>query len=114
MFCCAAADYIRSTWIALAGTLGIVMPSGSSVAFVYGFILCVACNLCMSASLGELSSIWPTAGGQYHWAYSLASEKWKTKAVRKEYNLTQKLGQLPETTVLNRAFSSVGSISLAG
>lgn len=26
-----------STWIALAGSLGIVLPSGSSVAFLYGF-----------------------------------------------------------------------------
>jgi hypothetical protein len=55
---------ILSTWIALAGSLGLVMPSGSSVAFLYGFIFCVLCNLCLGASLGEMASIWPTAGGQ--------------------------------------------------
>lgn len=54
----------HSTWIALAGSLGIVMPSGGSVAFLYGFIFCVLCNLCLGASLGEMASIWPTAGGQ--------------------------------------------------
>ncbi|KIW46489.1 uncharacterized protein PV06_02158 [Exophiala oligosperma] len=68
---------ILNTWIALAGTLGIVMPSGGPVSFVYGFILCVLCNLCIAASLGELSSIWPTAGGQYHWAFAASHESWK-------------------------------------
>lgn len=52
-----------STWICLAATIGIVMPSGGSVAFVYGFIFCVLCNVCLTASLGEMASIWPTAGG---------------------------------------------------
>ena len=60
---------VHSTWIALAGGLGLVMPSGSSVAFLYGFLFCVGCNLCLGASLGEMASIWPTAGGQYHFAY---------------------------------------------
>lgn len=66
-----------STWICLAGSLGIVMPSGGSVSFLYGFILCVLCNLCMGASLGEMASIWPTAGGQHHFAYSLSTERWR-------------------------------------
>ncbi|KAF2686886.1 hypothetical protein K458DRAFT_476585 [Lentithecium fluviatile CBS 122367] len=52
---------ILNTWIARAGSLGLVMPSGSSVAFAYGFIFCVLCNLCIGASLGEMASIWPTA-----------------------------------------------------
>ncbi len=57
------------------------MPSGSSVAFFYGFIFCVVCNFCLSASVGELSSIWPTAGGQYHYAFALSSEHWKMAMV---------------------------------
>ena len=44
---------------------------------LYGFIFCVLCNLCLAASLGELASIWPTAGGQYHYAYCLGTEKWR-------------------------------------
>jgi len=71
-----------STWICLAGSLGIVMPSGGSVAFLYGFLFCVVCNLCLSASVGELSSIWPTAGGQYHYAYALSTDRWKKSMVR--------------------------------
>lgn len=72
---------IPSTWISLAGSIGLVMPSGGSVSFVYGFIFCVLCNVCLSASVGELASLWPTAGGQYHHAYALCTQKWKKSIV---------------------------------
>ncbi|KAH7317000.1 amino acid permease [Stachybotrys elegans] len=68
---------VLNTWISLAGSLGLIMPSGGSVSFVYGFIFCIICNICLAASVGELASLWPTAGGQYHYAYALASEKWR-------------------------------------
>jgi amino acid transporter len=58
------------------------MPSGGSVSFVYGFIFCIICNICLSASVGELASLWPTAGGQYHYAYAMATKKWKKSMVR--------------------------------
>jgi amino acid transporter len=57
------------------------MPSGGSVSFVYGFIFCIICNLCLSASVGELASLWPTAGGQYHYAYAMATKKWRNSMV---------------------------------
>ncbi|TRX92040.1 hypothetical protein FHL15_007137 [Xylaria flabelliformis] len=60
---------ILNTWIALAGSIGLVLPSGGSVAFFYGFIFTVLCNLALAASLGELAAIWPTAGGQYHFSF---------------------------------------------
>lgn len=50
------------------------------MAFLYGFIFCVLCNLCLAASLGELASIWPTSGGQYHFAYMLGNERWRRLA----------------------------------
>ncbi|GKU21780.1 unnamed protein product [Fusarium langsethiae] len=68
---------ILNTWICLAGSLSLVLPSGGSVAFLYGFIFCVLCNFCLAASLGELAAIWPTAGGQYHFQWALTSEKWR-------------------------------------
>ncbi|KAI5927477.1 amino acid/polyamine transporter I [Camillea tinctor] len=68
---------ILNTWIALAGSIGLVLPSGGSVSFLYGFIFCVLCNLALAASLGELAAIWPTAGGQYHFVYALCTAKWK-------------------------------------
>ncbi|KAF4781243.1 amino acid permease [Colletotrichum scovillei] len=68
---------ILNTWISLAGSIGLVMPSGGSVSFVYGFIFCVICNIALSASVGELASLYPTAGGQYHYAYALSTKKWR-------------------------------------
>ncbi|OLN90181.1 Choline transport protein 8 [Colletotrichum chlorophyti] len=68
---------ILNTWISLAGSIGLVMPSGGSVSFVYGFIFCVLCNICLSASVGELASLYPTAGGQYHYAFALSTQMWK-------------------------------------
>lgn len=59
------------------------MPSGGSVAFLYGFIFCVFCNFALAASLGELVAIWPTAGGQYHFCYALCNEQWKMVMVRR-------------------------------
>ncbi|KAI1861404.1 uncharacterized protein JN550_010784 [Neoarthrinium moseri] len=69
---------ILNTWIALAGSIGLVLPSGGSVSFLYGFIFCVLCNLALAASLGELAAIWPTAGGQYHFVYAICTERWRT------------------------------------
>lgn len=60
------------------------MPSGGPVALFYGFILCVLCNLCVAASLGELSSVWPTAAGQYHWAFAVAKTEWKVCMVHED------------------------------
>ncbi|KAI1090994.1 amino acid transporter [Rostrohypoxylon terebratum] len=68
---------ILNTWIALAGSIGLVLPSGASVSFLYGFLFCVLCNLALAASLGEMAAIWPTAGGQYHFVYALCAEGWK-------------------------------------
>ncbi|KAJ3473317.1 hypothetical protein NLG97_g10378 [Lecanicillium saksenae] len=73
----AMAFAILNTWIALAGSIGLILPSGGSAAFLYGFLFCVACSFCVAASLGELAAIWPTAGGQYHYVFALCTEKWR-------------------------------------
>ncbi len=70
-----------STWIALAGSIGLILPSGGPVSFLYGFVFCVICNFALAASLGELAAIWLTAGGQYHFVYALCSERWKKSVV---------------------------------
>ncbi|KAH6684973.1 choline transport protein [Plectosphaerella plurivora] len=73
----AMAFAILNTWIALAGSVGLVLPSGGPVALLYGFVFCVLCNFALTASLGEMAAIWPTAGGQYHFVYALCTDKWK-------------------------------------
>ncbi|KAM0411139.1 hypothetical protein ACHAPD_010965 [Fusarium lateritium] len=49
------------------------------VAMTFAILKCVEpqLNLLLSASLGELAAIWPTAGGQYHFQWALTSEKWR-------------------------------------
>ncbi|KAH7182435.1 amino acid/polyamine transporter I [Fusarium flagelliforme] len=73
----AMAFAILNTWIALAGVMAYILPSGGQVSFIYGFIVCVFCNLALAASLGELAALWPTAGGQYHFMYALCTPRWK-------------------------------------
>lgn len=48
------------------------LASGGSAGLIYGFLLCWAGNMSVFAVIGELSSIAPTAGGQYHWVSILA------------------------------------------
>ncbi|KAJ1335027.1 choline transport protein [Microdochium nivale] len=57
-----------NTWIALAGSMGLVLPFGVPVVFLYDLIFCVACNFALVISQGEFAAIWPTASGQYHFA----------------------------------------------
>ncbi|KAH8173961.1 amino acid permease domain-containing protein [Sarocladium implicatum] len=73
----AMAFAILNTWIALAGSVGLVLPSGGSSALLYGFIFCVLCNFALAASLGELAAIWPTSGGQYHFVYAICTDRWR-------------------------------------
>lgn len=100
-----------STWIALAGTIAYILPSGGSVSFLYGFIFCVLCNLALAASLGELAAIWPTAGGQYHFMYALCTDRWKRPMVS-TILYDQHTGDI--LTGLNRASTLAGQTLLAG
>ncbi|KAF4126100.1 LOW QUALITY PROTEIN: Amino acid transporter [Geosmithia morbida] len=68
---------ILNTWIGLAGSIGLVLPSGGSTCLLYGFIFCIMCNFALGASLGEMAAIWPTAGGQYHFVYALCSDRYR-------------------------------------
>jgi choline transport protein len=52
-----------------------LLPPRGPVALVYGLVFYAFYNICLVASLGELASIWPTAGGQYHYVYILSTER---------------------------------------
>ena len=58
---------ILNSWAALAAGLSFALPSGSSCAVLWGFVTAGICNLSLAASLAEMLSAYPTAGGQYHW-----------------------------------------------
>lgn len=66
---------VCNSWIAVAATLIIGISQGGFMTVIYG-LLCGFVFMGSSAvSLAELASVYPTAGGQYHWTSILAPEK---------------------------------------
>ena len=51
--------------------------SGGPAGLVYGFLLVWLGNLSVFITMGELVSMIPTAGGQYHWVSILAPRQSK-------------------------------------
>ena len=62
---------LLGTWEGLSLTLISALQSGGSSSLMYGLLLAWLGTLANAASLAEISSIYPTAGGQYHWTYCL-------------------------------------------
>ncbi|KAL2015202.1 hypothetical protein VTK56DRAFT_6067 [Thermocarpiscus australiensis] len=67
---------ILNTWTALAASISLALPSGGASSVIWGLIVAGICNLCLSASLAEFLSAYPTAGGQYHWAAIVSWKRW--------------------------------------
>ncbi|KAJ5325767.1 uncharacterized protein N7506_008869 [Penicillium brevicompactum] len=66
---------ICNSWAGIVGILAIGISQGGTVLLLYGIILImVIVGLC-TATLAELSSVYPTAGGQYHWTSILSPAK---------------------------------------
>ncbi|KAK3047318.1 hypothetical protein LTR09_011308 [Extremus antarcticus] len=63
---------ILNSWTALAASLSLALPSGGPIAVIWGLVTAGICNFSLAASLAEMLSAFPTAGGQYHWAYMLS------------------------------------------
>lgn len=71
----AASWIICDSWAGVAATVALAIVQGGPVTLTYGliamFVLVGACAL----TLGELASVYPTAGGQYHWTSILAPKR---------------------------------------
>lgn len=63
---------LLGTWEGISLTLISALQSGGPASLMYGFLLAWLGSLSNAASLAEISSIYPTAGGQYHWTYCLS------------------------------------------
>lgn len=48
-----------------------------TTAVVWGFIYATLSTYCTTLSHGEMFAVYPTAGGQYHWAYMVSSPKYR-------------------------------------
>ena len=66
---------ICNSWAGIAATFALAMAEGGPVTLIYGpIIICVIVGACV-VSLEELASVYPTAGGQYHWVSILTPER---------------------------------------
>ncbi|OQD79532.1 hypothetical protein PENANT_c049G07475 [Penicillium antarcticum] len=71
------AAVLMATWEALSSTMVSALVSGGPVSLFYGFIVAFIGAVATAASLGEMTSMYPTAGGQYHFIAKLAPKKWQ-------------------------------------
>ncbi|KAJ5375252.1 hypothetical protein N7517_007258 [Penicillium concentricum] len=63
---------ICDSWAGMAGTVSLAISQGGPVTLVYGPILTLILIGACALTLAELASVYPTAGGQYHWTSILA------------------------------------------
>ena len=84
---------ILNSWTALSASLSLALPSGGSTSVIWGLVTAGICNLCLAASLAEMLSAYPTAGGQYHfvamiaWPRSVPILSRTTKGKAKDHDL---------------------------
>lgn len=65
---------IANSWVGLAATMVIGMEQGGSVTIIYGLLVVLFFLGCSAMTMAELASVYPTAGGPYHWTSILAPE----------------------------------------
>ncbi|KAL8758371.1 MAG: hypothetical protein Q9199_001546 [Rusavskia elegans] len=65
------------TWEAMFTVFVYGLTDGGPAGLVYGYLFCWFGYFTVVASLAELASMAPTAGGQYHWVYLLSPPAWR-------------------------------------
>ncbi|KAF3026454.1 hypothetical protein E8E14_012340 [Neopestalotiopsis sp. 37M] len=60
----------------LSTTFYITLSNGQSVTIIWGWVLLSIISTAIAASLAEICSVYPTAGGVYYWAALLSTPKW--------------------------------------
>ncbi|KAI8933078.1 hypothetical protein NX059_009723 [Plenodomus lindquistii] len=63
---------LMATWEALATVIATALTTGGAPCLFFNFLMSMICTVAIALSLGEIASIWPTAGGQYHWVAALS------------------------------------------
>ncbi|KAJ1324346.1 choline transport protein [Microdochium nivale] len=66
---------LMATWEALSTVIAPALISGGAPCLFYNYVLALVGTMCIVLSISEMASIWPTAGGQYHWVAVLAPAK---------------------------------------
>ncbi|KPM38496.1 hypothetical protein AK830_g8056 [Neonectria ditissima] len=71
---------LMATWEALSTVITTALVSGGPPCLFYNYVLSFICTIAIVISLGEIASIYPTAGGQYHWVAALCPPSTKAAA----------------------------------
>ncbi|KAM0522355.1 hypothetical protein ACHAPE_001944 [Trichoderma viride] len=66
---------IPNSWLAVAVALSAALTAGGSVSLIYGNFVITAMYGAAAVTLAELASVYPTAGGQYHFASIMAPKR---------------------------------------
>jgi choline transport protein len=64
-----------ASWEGVFTYLNFVLIDGGTPLLFWGFVACATCQTLVYASLAEMASMSPTAGGQYHWVSEFAPPK---------------------------------------
>ncbi|UPK99994.1 hypothetical protein LCI18_010929 [Fusarium solani-melongenae] len=64
----------------LSTTLSNPITTGGPVNIIWGWLAVSALIVCVAISLGEITSIYPTAGGVYYQTFMLAPTRWRREA----------------------------------
>ncbi|KAH6639040.1 amino acid permease [Boeremia exigua] len=63
---------LMATWEALSTVIATALTTGGAPCLFFNLLISVICTIAIACSLGEIASIYPTAGGQYHWVAALS------------------------------------------
>ena len=66
-----------ASWEGTLSYLGFVLVDGGTGLLFWGSIACSIGQALVYASIAEMASVSPTAGGQYHWVSEFAPAKWQ-------------------------------------
>lgn len=68
---------LTNSWFGISVSMVTGIFSGGPMMIVYGIIIIALISICVGVSLGELSSAYPHAGGQFWWSLKLAPPEHK-------------------------------------
>lgn len=86
---------ICNSWVAVAATMSISMASGGPMTLIYGIMIMFVLGGSAALTMAEVASVYPTAGGQYHWTSILSPDRVSRELVcyqsMRLYNSTRSL-----------------------
>ncbi|KIX92341.1 uncharacterized protein Z520_11949 [Fonsecaea multimorphosa CBS 102226] len=65
---------ICNSWAGVSGSIQLALLAGGPVTLIYSLLISGVVYLCIALSMAELASVYPTAGGQYHFTSILAPD----------------------------------------